>query len=74
MPEVVSPGDYSWEKFDFSAAHLVDEVLIVDSRTRSVDWLGLVDGEYIEIERSGLITLGAAELAQQLEWPPPIDV
>jgi Uma2 family endonuclease len=68
--EVVSPGDYSWEKFDFYAAHAVDEVLIVDPRTRSVDWLGLVKSEYIAIERSGLIALGAAELAQQLDWPP----
>ncbi len=67
--EIVSPGDESWEKLPFYAAHQVDEVLIVDPQTRAVHWLGLADGEYHPIERSGLIDLGAAELAQQLDWP-----
>lgn len=39
--EVVSPGDESWEKLPFYAAHRVDEVLIVDPRKRTVDWLAL---------------------------------
>jgi Uma2 family endonuclease len=68
--EIVSPGDESWEKLPFYAAHHVDEVLIVDPATRSVDWLELNDGEYRPIERSGLIDLGAAELVEQIDWPP----
>jgi Uma2 family endonuclease len=68
--EIVSPGDESWEKLPFYAAHDVDEVLIVDPQERSVSWLELEDGEYRPIERSGLIDLGTQGLAQQLDWPP----
>jgi hypothetical protein len=67
--EIVSPGDESWEKLPFYAAHAVEEVLIVDPRKRSVDWLGLRVGEYRPIERSGLIELGASDLAEALRWP-----
>ncbi len=62
-------GDESWEKLPFYAAHQVDEVLIVDPAKRSVDWLGLHNGEYRPIKRSGLIELGADELGEQIEWP-----
>jgi Uma2 family endonuclease len=68
--EILSPDDETWEKLPFYAVHKVDEVLIVDSDTRQVHWLGLTsDGHYEPIERSGLIDLGAAELAQRLDWP-----
>jgi Uma2 family endonuclease len=67
--EIVSPGDESWEKLPFYAAHEVDEVLIVDPRESSVSWLGLADGEYRPIERSALIDLGPSELAEQIDWP-----
>jgi len=67
--EIVSPGDESWEKLPFYAAHDVDEALIVDPQQQSVSWLGLVDGEYHPIERSGLIDLGPEALAEQLDWP-----
>ena len=63
--EIVSPGDESWEKLPFYAAHHVDKVLIVDPQERSVSWLGLQDGEYRPIERSGLIELGKQELAER---------
>jgi Uma2 family endonuclease len=68
--EIVSPGDESWSKLPFFAAHDVDEVLIVDPSTHSVDWLGLKDGEYQPIVRSGLIDLGAGDLAERIDWPP----
>lgn len=67
--EIVSPGDESWQKLPFYAAHGVDEVLIVDPAERSVHWLGLDGEEYREIERSGLIELGSGELADRIEWP-----
>jgi hypothetical protein len=67
--EIVSPGDESWQKLPFYAAHGVEEVLIVDPGERAVHWLGLIDGEYHPLERSGLIDLGASELAQRLDWP-----
>lgn len=67
--EIVSPGDETWEKLPFYAEHEVDEVLIVDAETRKVDWLALVGGEYRPVERSGLIDVGPAELAQGIDWP-----
>jgi len=67
--EIVSPGDESWEKLPFYAAHDVDEVLIVDPATHAVNWLGLKDGEYKPIARSGLIELGPSELGEQIDWP-----
>jgi Uma2 family endonuclease len=67
--EIVSPHDESWEKLPFYADHDVDEVLIVDPQQRSVEWLGLIDGRYEPIARSGLIELGAGELADAIDWP-----
>lgn len=68
--EIVSPGDDTWEKLEFYAAHRVDELLIVDPEKRQVDWLGRTPaGEYAPVERSGLIGLGPGELAERLDWP-----
>lgn len=67
--EIVSPGDESWEKLPFYAAHDVDEVLIVDPQERSVSWLALDDREYRPLEHSRLLDLGAKGLAEQLDWP-----
>jgi Uma2 family endonuclease len=67
--EIVSPGDETWDKLPFYAAHLVDELLIVDPQKRTVDWLTLEEGDYRPIERSGLIDLGPGELAEQIDWP-----
>jgi Uma2 family endonuclease len=67
--EIVSPADKSRDKFDFYAGHEVDEVLIVDPEKRTVDWLGLTDGEYRSIERSAVIGLGPSDLAELIDWP-----
>jgi Uma2 family endonuclease len=68
--EIVSPGDESWQKLGFYAAHDVGELLIVDPQEHQVQWLGLQPGgEYQQVERSGLIALGPAELAEQIDWP-----
>ncbi len=67
--EIRSSGDETWQKLPFYAAHDVDEVLIVDPTERTVTWLGLREGQYEPVERSGLIELGPAELAEQLDWP-----
>jgi Uma2 family endonuclease len=69
--EILSPGDETWEKLPFYAAHGVDEVLIVDPDERRVHWLALTGESYEPTERSGVIDLGPAELAQQIEWPRP---
>lgn len=67
--EVVSPGDETWEKLPFYAAHSVEETLVVDPSQRAVRWLGLSGGEYRDIEHSGLIDLGPGELAERIDWP-----
>jgi Uma2 family endonuclease len=71
--EIVSPKDESWNKFEFYAAHEVDEVVIVDPEKRTVDWFGLGDGEYKAVEHSSLIDIGPSELITQIDWPkfPP---
>ncbi|HEY5287259.1 MAG TPA: Uma2 family endonuclease [Solirubrobacteraceae bacterium] len=69
--EIVSPGDESWKKLPFYAAHDVEEVLIVDPLEREVHWLGLRGGEYGPIERSALIDYGKEELAGDIDWPEP---
>jgi Uma2 family endonuclease len=67
--EIVSPGDESWLKLPFYAARAVDEVIVVDPGERTVAWLGLRDGEYRPLPRSGLIELGPAGLVERLDWP-----
>ncbi len=42
--EIPSPGDETWHKLPFYAAHDVDEVLIVDPAEQTVTWLGLREG------------------------------
>jgi Uma2 family endonuclease len=67
--EIASPGDESWDKLQFYARHLVDEVLIVDPRERAIHWLALAAGTYERIDRSSLIDLGAADIAARIDWP-----
>lgn len=69
--EIVSPGDESWQKLPFYAAHHVEEVVIVEPEKRAVHWLGLTDdgSEYHPIARSNLIDLDPDQLAEQIDWP-----
>jgi Uma2 family endonuclease len=68
--EIVSPGDQTWEKLPFYAAHEVDEILIVDPEQQQVHWLALAgDGRYEPIQSSRLIALGQAELQAAIHWP-----
>ena len=67
--EIVSPGDESWGKLGFYAAHGVEELLIIDPQQKTVSWMGLERGEYKHVKRSRLIEVGAAGLAEQIDWP-----
>lgn len=66
--EIVSPNDETWLKLPFYAAHGVREVLIVDPIDRAVHWLALQDGDYREVQRSGLVELGPDDVAKQVGW------
>lgn len=67
--EIVSPGDDTWQKLPFYAAHNVDELLIVDPQERAVHWLRRNGARYEEVERSSLVALRGKELAEQIDWP-----
>jgi Uma2 family endonuclease len=67
--EIASPDDETWQKLPFYAARRVDEALIVDPAARAVYWLALDGDGYSPVERSGVIDLGAGELAARLDWP-----
>ncbi|MHB1467972.1 MAG: Uma2 family endonuclease [Solirubrobacteraceae bacterium] len=67
--EILSPGDETWEKLPFYAAHRVDELLIVDPNEREIHWLGFAGGSYEPIGRSGLMDLGPSELEARIDWP-----
>jgi len=68
--EIVSAGDETALKPPFYAAHEVQELVSVDPAARTVGWLALAaDGEYHAVGRSGVIDGGAAQLADQLDWP-----
>lgn len=67
--EILSPGDETWQKLPFYAAHQVDELLILDPDTRQIHWLALTADGYKPIEHSALIDLSPTELGQQIDWP-----
>jgi Uma2 family endonuclease len=69
--EIVSPGDETWDKLGFYAAHHVDELLIVDPEQRRVEWRALdqARGDYRICERGRLVDLDASSLAARLDWP-----
>jgi Uma2 family endonuclease len=67
--EILSPGDETWDKLPFYAAHEIDELLIVDPAEQTVRWLARSGERYEPIARSGLIDLSADELTGQLDWP-----
>jgi Uma2 family endonuclease len=67
--EIISPGDETWQKLPFYAAHDVDEVLILDPEEHAVHWLALTGNDYSPVERSALIDLGRQQLAEQIDWP-----
>lgn len=66
--EVVSPGDESWQKFDFYAAHGVDEVLIADPDTASLHWFRLVDATYVAVDRSAVLDVDVADVYSEVDW------
>lgn len=71
MVPAPSPQDETWEKLQFYAKCRVDELIVVDPATRSVDWRGLRGGEYVQIDRSALLDLDGQHLAARIDWPPP---
>lgn len=69
--EVLSPDDETFAKFDFYAAHGVDELLVADPDTCTVRCWHLVDGAYAEQPASALLDVGMSTLVAEVDWPRP---
>ena len=67
--EVVSPGDETFDKFDFYARHEVAEVIVADPQRRVVRIWRLSDGRYAETGRSDLLDVRAEDLGTEIDWP-----
>ena len=68
--EIVSPGDETYQKFDFYAAHDVDELLIADpAEHRVLLWRLSSTGKYVASESSSLLNVSAADLTAAIDWP-----
>ncbi|MGH9055276.1 MAG: Uma2 family endonuclease [Acidimicrobiales bacterium] len=67
--EIVSPGDETYQKLPFYAAHRVDEVLVVDPVGRSVRVLALAGEAYEDADRSSALGAGVEELQAGVRWP-----
>lgn len=68
--EILSPNDETSNKLPFYADHRVDELIVVDPLTRSIDWRALERERYVPVDQSALIDLGGERLTQRLDWPP----
>lgn len=67
--EILSPDDDTYRKFDFYAAREVEEILVVDWRTRTVRCFQLTKGAYEEHSRSVLFDVDTATLVDEIDWP-----
>jgi Uma2 family endonuclease len=67
--EIVSPGDESREKLPFYHRAGIEEVLIVDAEARSVEWFRRSDSGFELTDRSELLGVSGAELADAIDWP-----
>lgn len=74
--EVLSPGDQTFAKFGFYAAHGVHEIVVADPDTAAVQIHTLVEGPtsgepagYTRTDRSELLDLTAAALVAVVDWP-----
>jgi Uma2 family endonuclease len=67
--EIVSPGDESRRKLDFYFRAGVEEVLIVDSETWTVEWFERGPDAFRPADASALLGITSAELAAAVDWP-----
>lgn len=68
--EVVSPDDETYAKFDFYAAHGVEELIVADPKERSVRCFRLEGERFAEAASSSLMGVRANELTTGIDWPP----
>lgn len=69
VAEILSPDDETWQKLPFYAEHSVGELLIVDPAARTLSWLVLREGTYVEESWSDLLAVTAEVVARAIRWP-----
>jgi len=67
--EVLSPDDETFAKFDFYAAHGVDELMVADPEARTIRSWQLIAGAYVEQPCSALLDVEVATLVAEVDWP-----
>jgi Uma2 family endonuclease len=67
--EVLSPDDETFTKFDFYAAHGVQEMLVADPETRTVRCWHLQGRAYVEQPSSRLLEVPMSTLEAEVDWP-----
>jgi Uma2 family endonuclease len=67
--EVLSPDDETFAKFDFYAAHGVDELMVADPEARTIRSWQLIAGAYVEQPGSALLDVEVATLVAEVDWP-----
>lgn len=67
--EIVSPGDETFDKFGFYAAHLVDEIVVADPAAKAVRFFERDGGGYRETSRSSLLGVDASTVTAAISWP-----
>jgi Uma2 family endonuclease len=67
--EIVSPGDGTFEKFDFYFENGVMELVVVDPVANSVALYQRADSNFEVVDSLLAITVTSAELAAGITWP-----
>jgi Uma2 family endonuclease len=67
--EVLSPDDESRQKLGFYFRAGVEEVLIVDPDTRTVEWFGRGRDAFEPSDRSAILGITSTELDARIDWP-----
>lgn len=67
--EIVSPDDETFHKFDFYAAHGVQEILVALPEERVVHCYDLTSPEQRVVAVSAVLGVDLAELSASLAWP-----
>jgi hypothetical protein len=68
--EIVSPDDETYAKFGFYAAHGVEEIIVADPQTCSVQCFQRQDDRYVEAPGSDALSVSAHDLTHGIDWPP----
>jgi Uma2 family endonuclease len=66
--EVRSPDDETYEKFAFYFEHGVEEILVADLVTKTIDWFVRSADDFSRAERSVLLGLSKADVANAIGW------